>query len=244
MILFSDFDLTLFFRSEPEKTQRNLTAIRDWRAAGHQFCITTGRSYKSVTTELPEIKDLCDFYIVDGGSIITDPNGEIIHADYFSPQIVTDIIEASKTLPGAPAPLFYTPDSENTTFKTANITKLRLWFKDENNIAPSINKLSTFPVFLFKAVTSSHHPELKDCHGFIEIIPLNSGKAKAIQLIAQSEGFSMKDIITIGDGANDYDMVKDFDGYIIDGSELSQQHAHLKSTPSLADLISHLSSKS
>lgn len=68
MILFSDFDRTLYFRDSDDSTMRNLRAVEEWRSAGNLFCVTTGRSYKSVTTQMPQIKKLCDYFIVDGGS--------------------------------------------------------------------------------------------------------------------------------------------------------------------------------
>ena len=50
MFLFSDFD---FFQGEFEKTDKNLAAIKKWKAAGHRFCVITGRSYRSVTSDMP-----------------------------------------------------------------------------------------------------------------------------------------------------------------------------------------------
>ena len=78
MILFSDFDNTLFFRDDEQKTQKNIKSIKEWRSADNQFCITTGRSYRSITEHFPEIAEICDYYIVDSGSIILSKTGALI----------------------------------------------------------------------------------------------------------------------------------------------------------------------
>ena len=119
MILFSDFDGTLYFKKDIEKTCTNFDAIQKWRA---KFCITTGRSYKSVSNEFPRIREICDYYIVDSGSIILSKSGDILKAFYFEPKVVSEIIGFSRSLPVRAIPFYYTPDSENTKHKVKNIT--------------------------------------------------------------------------------------------------------------------------
>ena len=96
MILFSDFDKTLYFRDSDEKTMANIKAIEKWREAGNLFCITTGRSYRSVTEQMPEMKNLCDYYIVDSGSIVLSKDGEMLNAFYFKPKTIEEIVNLSK----------------------------------------------------------------------------------------------------------------------------------------------------
>lgn len=241
MILFSDFDDTLYFRDEPEKTAQNLAAIKKWKATGNQFCITTGRSYKSITTNMPEIGALCDFYILDSGSIILNSKAEFMHAFCFPPKLVADIVNFSKTLPEIPIAVYYTPSSEGYQHTIENVTKLRLWFADTDLFGPVLEKLSNLPVAAFECQTISNHKELAGYNGFIEIIPENSGKSNAISFLSQAEGFRPKNIITLGDGLNDYGMIKDFNGYMIEGSPLSKQYGgSFKSIPSLAVLVSSL----
>ena len=55
MILFSDFDNTLFFGNDDRRTGDNVNAIKKWRSTNNQFCITTGCSYKSIIEQFPEI---------------------------------------------------------------------------------------------------------------------------------------------------------------------------------------------
>jgi len=242
MILFSDFDRTLFFRDEEWKVRENIEAIKKWRSAGNQFCITTGRSYRSVTEQLPEIKEQCDYYIVDSGSIILSKTGEFMDAFYFDPAIVAGIVELSKSFPEVPAVFYYTPNSENADYKTENITKLRLWFEDTSLLASVAAEIrERFPVFAFILEAGMpSHPALAGRNGFVEIIPIGFGKSNAIKHLLKIENILSGEVVTVGDGLNDSEMVHDFNGYAIEGSELAGADSKLKTTGSVSLLVESL----
>lgn len=242
MILFSDFDGTLYFENDQAQTQANLDAIAQWRAAGHKFCITTGRSYKSVTEQLPQLKELCDYYIVDSGAIILSGAGQLLTSVYFDSRLVADIINFSRELPGLPIPFYYTPNSESTKYKTDNITKLRLWFKDSRLLSTTIKQLeNNFPVLAFSCPDiRSENKELDGQNCFIEIILRDYGKSYAIKHLQDNHDVSTRDIVVIGDGLNDYGMVRDFDGFTIASSELSNAHPSQRIISSLAALVNQL----
>ena len=242
MILFSDFDKTLYFRDSDERTMTNLEAIEKWREAGNLFCITTGRSYKSVTEQMPQIKNICDYYIVDSGSIVLSRDGKLLNVFYFEPKIVERIAEISKTFSEIPILVYYTPNSEGLEYKVDGITKLRLWFKDVSFLH-SVNEqlMNTFPVFaVFNSSVKSNIAGLEDYHGFIEVVPIESGKSNAIKFLAQKEKILPEKIVTIGDGLNDLGMVRDFDGFAIEKSELSNADINLKAASSLAKLVENI----
>ena len=47
-ILASDFDNTVFFSDDQQKTQKNVNAIRDFITQGNIFCLITGRTYMEI----------------------------------------------------------------------------------------------------------------------------------------------------------------------------------------------------
>ena len=242
MILFSDFDKTLYFRDDDEKTKRNFDAIKKWKEKGNQFCIVTGRSYKSITEHSPETKNLCDYFIVDSGSIITSKTGEILKAFFFDDRIVKGIIELSRTLPEIPIAYYYSPNSEGVDMEPENTTKLRLWFKDINLLENVVRRIrNSFPVFAFRSdpVVQSHN-DLIGCNAFVEIIPIELGKGNAIRILLDQLNISPSDAITVGDGLNDYGMVQNFDGYAIENSELATKFKSLRVTSSISSLINDL----
>lgn len=244
MILFSDFDNTFFFRDDEEKTRRNIEAVKAWRADGNQFCITTGRSYRSVVEQLPEITSLSDYFIVDSGSIILASGAELIEAFYFEPSVVERIINFSKQLPEAPVAYYYVPFSEDENYKTERVTKLRLWFKDVSLLESVKTQIqSNFPVcafdLAFPANITPPQPALAGTHGFIEIIPAGFGKSHAIKVLQSAENLQSSDIITVGDGFNDYEMIRDFNGYAIEGSVLAGSFPELKTAESVWALLAN-----
>ena len=239
MILFSDFDNTLFFRNEEQKTRKNIESIKKWRSANNQFCIATGRSYKSITEQFPEIVGISDYYIVDSGSIILYKNGDLLKAFYFDPIVVAGIVDLSKKFPEVPVAYYYTPDLENADYKTENVTKLRLWFKDTNllaSVAEQIEKL--FPVFAFRLdVGMPRCKVLAGRKGFVEVIPIGFGKSNAIKFLQRERRIPAEDIVAVGDGFNDYEMVRDFNGFAIENSELANAYEGLKTISSISSLV-------
>ena len=133
------------------------------------------------------------------------------------------------------------PNSEETNYKIDNVTKLRLWFKDvsllQNVTEQIVRDYPVFAVFNSEVSASPIHRELEGCHGFVEIIPLESGKSNAIKFLAQEKEILLGNIVTVGDGSNDLDMVKDFDGYAIEGSALANVNIRPKTISSLAELV-------
>lgn len=245
MILFSDFDGTLFFRDNPKQVADNLDAIKAWRASGNQFCITTGRSYRSVSEQISEIAKLCDYYIVDSGSIILSSDAKLIEAFYFEPTVVEQIVEFSKHLPEIPVVYYYIPFAEDENHKTEHVTKLRLWFEDVSMLSTVKEQIKAqFPVYAFDLALPDNGlptvPALAGRHGFIEIIPVGFGKSNAIQALGREKNIPSSEIITIGDGLNDYEMIRDFNGYAIEGSMLASSFPEMKVTKSIASLINNL----
>lgn len=242
MILFSDFDRTFYFEDNDEKNRANFEAIQKWRAAGHQFCITTGRSFLSVTRRLPQISEISDYYIVDGGSITLSKSATVVRTYCFEPETVAGVVRFTEGLPEKPVLFYYAPDYEGVEYKDQNITKLRLWFKDLSLLDSVARRIEdTFPVFAFICNNViSRHEELEGRHGFVEVIPKGSGKSRAIRALGRDEQIPIQDIITIGDDMNDYDMVQNFDGFAIEGSNLAGFAGELKTAASVASLVDGL----
>lgn len=241
MIIFADFDGTTYPHDNDLAVKENLAAIKSWRDAGNQFCITTGRSIRSLMRQLPEIQELCDYYIMDSGSIILDHAGKTLKVFSFTPEVVNSITEFAKTLPEQPAVVYYTDSSEGVEIKTSGVTKLRYWFKDTGLLLPIASDLKNkFPVQAFDLIAPAPAGDWEGHNGFIEIIPRELGKSNAIKSLQQIANISSQDIITVGDGLNDYDMVRDFGGYAIAGSSLAQYDQTMKTAFSVADMISQL----
>jgi isopentenyldiphosphate isomerase len=188
------------------------------------------------------MKELCDYFIVDSGSIILSKTGEPLKVFYFDPVVVAGIVDFSKSISGeVPAAYYYTLGAEDADYRTENVTKLRLWFTDVSLLAPVAAEIrEKFPVYAFILEAGMPtHQALAGRNGFVEIIPIGLGKSNAIKHLLQEASIPAKDVITIGDGLNDLEMVRDFDGFAIDGSELAKVYQR-KIMSSISSLVGSL----
>ena len=191
---------------------------------------------------MPQLAELCDFYIVDSGSIILSKERKMIHSIFFKPQLIPEIVAMMNNSPETPVPFYYTPVYEGADSRIDNVTKLRFWFSDSSQLDKISRNISeAFPVFaVYAANVTSRHKELKDRSCFIEIIPSESGKSRAIKILQETYHTPRETIITVGDGLNDLAMIQDFDGFVIAGSKLSNIHPELNTTPSFKDMVGKL----
>ena len=187
---------------------------------------------------MPEIKTICDFYILDGGSITLDSQQNILHINCFDSEIPPQIESQATKLPFGCKLLYYTPEGVSLTHDQPQITKARLWFKDEINFPLIHQTFADLPVQIFewRGENRPDHPKFPEFDVFAEFVPLNSGKEKAIRTYADAHRLPLTDIIAIGDGDNDCEMIKQFNGYMIKDSTLDRLRTPLKTTPSLSAL--------
>mgnify|MGYP002868759596 CR=1 FL=1 len=91
----SDFDGTLF-RNLDISTE-DLSAIRNWQAAGNKLGIVTGRCYPMLMAHLKEFQLAIDFSICCNGAIIYDGDGEIIFETELPKKILLEILNEPLT---------------------------------------------------------------------------------------------------------------------------------------------------
>ena len=242
MIIFCDFDRTFYFERDTARTEANLVAVQKWKSAGNQFCIATGRSWGSFNHQYHKLAQLCDYMILDGGSLIYNSEGMIYNIFAFSSEVLDEIEETTSKVSCVFRTLYFTPDYEGFEPQAENVTKIRLWFKEFAEAKVGLKMFERLPLFAFicRSSGNSRHQELDGFTCFVELIPKDSGKAKAIEVLALKEGLTLKEIIVVGDSGNDYDAIKRYDGYMIAGSDLARDGSPFKVVESLAGLIDNM----
>ena len=241
-LLCSDFDHTIFFRDNETLTNQNYAAIKNWRTTGNLCAVSTNRSFASLKRQLPNYQDYFDYLILDSGSVVAYPNGEIIWQTFFDPKIIEALQNLAAALPEEPIITYSDAESEDYGFHpSSKTTKIRFWFKDSDiakralALIHKINRKS--------GITNSYVTDPKSrlygCKAFNDIIPETSGKNIGVSKLANKLNIAHQDIITVGDGSNDREMIEDFDGYAIAGSSLATKHPELKTIPSLTELITN-----
>ena len=141
MILFCDFDGTLFRRDIEGEFERNLEAIQRWRAAGNLFVMTTGRSPSSLGGVLPNYFDYFDYLIGDNGAVCLTKDG-VGFEETISEVAQRDITEFVKKLPhGDEFEFVYDRDCHGFSDIQGAATKLRIWTVNPEIMQATIAKL-------------------------------------------------------------------------------------------------------
>ncbi|MBR5418910.1 HAD family phosphatase [Candidatus Saccharibacteria bacterium] len=221
MILFCDFDGTLFRRDIEGDFERNLEAIQRFREAGNKFVLTTGRGLASVMRQFPEYKEYFDYLICDNGAQCFDADG--IHFEYtISEKDTQDIIEFVKQQRGGESPysVFYRNGAEYAEGEGAH-TKIRFWFTTDEEMFriydALVEKFAESGIRFFTghglALSLINFTRDDGYKCLIDAVSADAGKDTAFQRIVDE--FPGEIATAVGDGNNDLPMLRKYDGYIM-----------------------------
>ena len=222
-LIVSDLDGTAL-RSDKTSSERTRQAIRDYRAAGGTFIISTGRMFESMLKVAPELGlDTLNVPIcaMDGGIIKESRTGKLIEIN---------------TMPYEQAAAF-AKECEEIGVYFQVYTEDKLFVKEENDINRTycaITKVQMHPVGCLseyilknrlqcvKVLISSDKAEsyldrfvgrfdgiqffLSDVE-YLDGASVKAGKGNALKRIAQLFDVDMSETIAIGDSMNDVSMV-------------------------------------
>ena len=229
-VVASDFDGTLFINQKV--SEENLSAIKNWRAAGNKFGIVTGRAYIMLPTHLQEFNLEIDFAICENGAIIHDGNGKIIFESELPKKILLEIINEP-----------FVMKSMHLAFETAekvycaNVkpTSWVLREKDKWNFPveiiepaqieklPKINQLALdfhspdeaqAAAEMLNREFGEHIFAQKNTHS-VDIVIAGTNKAQGVENLLRIMNWSDAKVFVIGDVSNDLPMIKKFGGYTV-----------------------------
>lgn len=199
MILASDYDGT-FHVDEPQ-TLKNLDAVKRWRQEGHQFGLVTGRSYEMALLpikeyNLPSIKKVPRIFALSSEGTFT--------VRMKNPTIFEIRLKAPRI-------------SMEQLRALDTIWQFSLGCKDEAMAAKCAEEINCQLGEDFCAYYNR-----KD----VDVVAAGVSKGVGIRRYMELEGKTAEQIWVIGDGGNDVDMIRDFNGYTIQaGCEAAKQAA-------------------
>ena len=224
-ILASDFDNTLFFSKDSEKTQKNIEAIKNFMSQGNIFCLITGRTYMEIKPELNRIELPYTYLICGDGAMTLDSTDYCLQTVGLEKQLVEKVVNYLKKEGYAP----YLEDGYNITDNFNDCIKVVAEYTDKeqaNKVVKIINE--TMNVY---AYASRKH---------INVNNKNNDKKQALQRLAELENLSLKDFYVIGDDINDLEMLTAYNGAIITIHNPDLDKLNLPQYDTLYDYVNYL----
>lgn len=211
-VLFSDYDGT-FYRNEGELRQ-NIELINKMRNDGHLFVVTTGRSLLSFKKVQDKNYTPFDYLILCGGALILDKDMKIIKKSLMNNFQVTSIInELTKFRKDYTGLTFVTLDTREEVYDSSHeITKITMNVSNQEKAYEISEALQNLLIGINVYVIDVGHGFL------VEMVDHKIHKSKAISHLIDEKDLKSYVIVTVGDSANDYEMIRDFNGYVMENA--------------------------
>lgn len=211
-ILFSDYDGT-FYRNE-EELKNNIESIKKVQEKGNLFVITTGRSLLSFNKVQERNYTPFDYLILCGGALILDKNMNILKKSLMSSFQVTSIINDLIKFKNVYTDLtFVTVNTREQVYHSSDeITKITLNVFDKDKAYEISESLQNLLIGINVYVINIGKSYL------VEMVDYKINKSKAITHLLNDQSLQDYQVITVGDSSNDLEMIRDFDGYVMDNA--------------------------
>jgi len=201
-ILVSDYDQTFYISDED--IEKNIIAVNEFRKRGNIFVIATGRSYFDFKSQVNLYCLKYDYVILNHGTTILDNKDNIISNFSIKNEIIESLkndLDIEKSVDG-----FCCSRLESRVdFDYKDLTKINIKYDSENETKYIYN--------LIKEKYSNSVELYYVNNKILEIISNKINKSKAISLLLNKLNMVKDNVYTIGDGYNDIEMIKDFNGY-------------------------------
>lgn len=193
-MLVSDYDDTLNIEKE-----KNLKYIKMFMKS-NIFVIATGRSYISIKQRLKlDMKGLTPNYLITNhGATIINNNNKVINTSFIEKEVVDKILQLINR------EKIHKINYYGSKKFNGDINKIMLTFKNIEDATGVFNIIkNTDLVTTYLINRKGKMPK-------VEIINKNTNKAKAIKVIEELEKPSKIEVI--GDGTQDIEMIKEYNG--------------------------------
>lgn len=231
-VLFSDYDGTIktFDRYanyfEKRTFKKNIDAIDKFLGNGNKFIITTKRNTYSILEELEKYKINYSYLTTYNGRVTLDSKNNIITKK----EIHKELLKEIKSI------------LENTDL----ITKIKAF--DEHTITKEIENLII--LYLYSDNIEKLHELIRQIARYYADIKVEGCFApKRIKLnieYTKKDGakelidlfnWNEKDVYSVGNGPNDYELLKKYNGFKIESSYYYDDLENFKTTPNIYKLI-------
>ncbi len=220
-LLVTDYDNT--FHINDSDMAENVTAAKEFMH-DNVFAIATGRNYTSFMKQ-KELYDIPYNYLITNNGATIIKNNEIIYNEFLDDNIKNSIL---KEVDFDKLEKIVCCGGKDDVTINDSVSKLYFKFYDYEEAKRIQGLISKYDVniFLYTDVLS------------MDVVSKNVGKEKAIKYIADLE--NIEDVYVIGDSVNDYEMIKEYQGYCSVVAKEQIKEISKKQYSKVADLINEI----
>lgn len=200
-LIVSDYDGTLKKDENVEELKKNLKILKSFLDDNINIMVSTGRLYKSIRLEADKFEIPFNYMSCANGNILFDEKFQIIYKTNIDSKIINDLQPYYNQILGIE------PLDEYGIITPNNPTEYLIHLVEEQEIRRQIVKL------LLSSPDVDYCTEGSNKYA-IHIFTL-SNKTKTIEIVKDKLKLSQSEIYTIGDGINDLDMIKKYNGLIV-----------------------------
>ncbi len=238
-IVFSDYDGTIYITEED--MLKNINSIEEYRKLGGKFVIVTGRSKKSIGNVINKYNIPYDYIISNNGAVIFDSDMVKIYERAITADISNRIVDYLKTKDNIE--IFFYGDDDKVEYKGQDLLKLRIRttdYKLAQTIESEINSIFKDDVKAHSDFPSMYYSDIDFV--IIDVVSKNAGKENAIKRLLDILNIEKEQVVTIGDGRNDIEMIKEYNGYSMETAKDEVKKSASKIFKSVADALEYLKS--
>ena len=210
--IFFDLDGTIYSHSQKKIPESTIETLQKLRESGRRLVIATGRSIME-TRRLLEDSFPFDGYITLNGQLILDQNYEVLAENAIHPEDMAYLKEQFQT--NSTLLTFVEKDRTYVNYVDDCIENV---LRELSSSVPDIAEYKGDPVYqvmlyggeqkLDEVMEHLKHCKATSWHPMaFDIIPANGGKVQGIQKYMSLYEISVSEIMAVGDGENDLDML-------------------------------------
>ena len=231
-ILISDYDGT-FYQNYID-IKKNIDKVNEFRTLDNLFVLATGRSYVDLKQKIDKYEIPYDYLILNHGALLLSKDLEIIKVFTLDKELVDSILEYANNDKDIYDVILISAFDKNVT-DTLNIVKIMLKLY-------SYDKALEVKNYIDKSYTNIKSYFIsEDNHYLVEVVSSEASKSLMIDKILDKEGIVKNNVYTIGDGINDIDMIKKYNGYRVENSCEELNSITNRVIDKVSDLISRIS---
>ena len=202
-ILISDYDGT-FYQNDLD-IKKNIDKVNEFRTLGNLFVLATGRSYVDLKQKIDKYKIPYDYLILNHGALLLSKDLEIIKVFTLDKELSDSILDYA--------------NNNKDIYDVVLINTFKKRVDDTSNVVKILLKLYSYEkAFEVKNYIDESYTNIRsylvrdEDYYLVEIVSSEASKSFMIEKILEKEKIVKKNVFTIGDGINDIDMIKNYNG--------------------------------